>query len=68
LLNGLDATREIKLLRPDLPVIAVTAYAQANDQVRCHEAGCDDYLPKPILKEILYNKIEKFGIKRLSNL
>lgn len=63
LLNGLDATREIKLLRPELPVIAVTAYAQSNDQVRCYEAGCDDYLPKPILKEILYKKIEKFGIK-----
>lgn len=64
LMNGLDATREIKLLRPELPVIAVTAYAQSNDQVRCFEAGCDEYLPKPISKEILYMKIEKFGIKR----
>ncbi|MFP4468306.1 MAG: PAS domain S-box protein [Bacteroidales bacterium] len=47
-LNGLKATREIKQLRPHIPVIAMTAYAQKGDKDKALDAGCDDYLPKPI--------------------
>jgi len=47
-LNGYDATRQIKIKRPDLPVIAQTAYAMAVDQLEAEKAGCDGYLSKPI--------------------
>ena len=57
LLNGYEATVEIKKMRPELPVIAQTAYAMKNDKTEALKAGCDDYLSKPIqirqLKDIL---------------
>ncbi|NOU46624.1 MAG: response regulator [Bacteroidales bacterium] len=48
LLNGMDATRAIKKIRPSLPIIAITAYALIGDERKVRDAGCDDYLPKPI--------------------
>ena len=58
-MNGYDATKEIKKHRKDLPVIAETAYALAGEKERALTAGCDDYLSKPIDKEILLKKIKK---------
>lgn len=46
--NGYDATRKIKLKRPGLPVIALTAYATIADKNEALESGCNDYLPKPL--------------------
>jgi len=48
LLNGMDATRAIKKIRSSLPIIAITAYALIGDERKVRDAGCDDYLPKPI--------------------
>jgi len=59
-MNGYDATREIKKIRPNLPVIALTAYAFNTDKKSCTEAGCDDFLPKPILKKDLLKKLDDF--------
>ena len=59
-LGGLDATRQIKQIRPDLPVIAQTAFASPSDEQRSLEAGCDDYLAKPVKKELLIEKIAKY--------
>ena len=61
-INGFDATRIIKKQRPKLPVIAQTAYALANDNARAMEAGCDDYISKPINKNLLFEKILKLVI------
>ena len=52
-LNGYDATKLIKIKRPDLPVIAQTAYAMISDQQEAEKSGCDAYLSKPIkIKQI----------------
>ena len=59
-MNGHDATREIKKMRPDLPVIALTAYAFDKDRLRCEEAGCNDFLPKPINRSDLLQKLGAF--------
>jgi PAS domain S-box-containing protein len=59
-LNGLDATRQIKTLYPKLPVIAQTAFAMDGDRNKCLEAGCDDYIKKPIHAESLLAKISQF--------
>lgn len=60
-MNGYDATRKIKKLFPDLPVIAQTAYAMNEDKVKASEAGCDDYITKPIKKGELLAMVEKYG-------
>ncbi len=61
-MNGFEATKIIKRHRPDLPIIAQTAYAGANDCQRAIEAGCDDYIAKPINKDLLLTKIRKLLI------
>lgn len=54
IMNGLDATKEIKRIRPELVIIAQTAYAMDGDRENSLEAGCDDYISKPInLKEFI---------------
>jgi signal transduction histidine kinase len=58
-LNGYDATKLIKKFRPSLPIIAQTAYAVSGDREKAIDAGCDDYISKPIKKELLLDKIEK---------
>lgn len=59
-MNGFEATRSIKKLRPTLPVIAQTAYAISGDKENAIESGCDDYLEKPIRKKKLYKLLFSF--------
>jgi PAS domain S-box-containing protein len=59
-LDGLTATRIVKSFRPDLPVIATTAHALSSDREKCIEAGCTDYLPKPIKKDELIAMLNKY--------
>lgn len=58
--NGLDATREIKKDFPDIIVIAQTAYAMEEDEKASLEAGCDDYISKPIRPDNLLTIMAKF--------
>ncbi len=59
-INGFETTRKIKKLKPNLPVIAQTAYAMYNDRELCLENGCDDYISKPLDKDILFEKINHY--------
>ena len=59
-MNGYDATREIKKIRPSLPVIAQTAYAMSGEKEKSIDAGCDDYIPKPLKKRDLLSRINLF--------
>jgi PAS domain S-box-containing protein len=60
LLDGLEATRQIKNLRTTLPVIVQTAYAMAADEDQCLKCGCDAYMPKPIKSEPLFKLIQEY--------
>ena len=57
--DGYEATRLIKNIRPDLPVIAQTALAMEGDKQKALDAGCDDYIAKPIKMEALVYKIAR---------
>ncbi|MDA3941955.1 MAG: response regulator [Bacteroidetes bacterium] len=59
-MDGLEATRQIKLLYPDLKVIAVTAYAANDDRHMCLSAGCDDYITKPFKPAEIFALINRW--------
>jgi CheY-like chemotaxis protein len=58
--NGLEATREIKRLRPDLVVVATTANAYTEDEIACRQAGCDAFIPKPLNFRNMFELMQSF--------
>ena len=60
IMDGLEATKKIKASHPDLPVVALTANAFDSDRTLALEAGCDEFLSKPISSEICLKTIAKF--------
>lgn len=60
-MNGLEATQEIKKRRKNLPVIALTAYAETGMRDKCLDAGCDEYISKPIDRIHLFSVLSEFG-------
>ena len=56
-MSGYEATREIRKFNQDVVIIAQTAFGLSGDKEKAIEAGCDDYIIKPINKELLFEKI-----------
>ena len=63
-LNGLDATKIIRELSPGIPIIALTANAYDSDRDKAFEAGCDDYMAKPIMAPALREMIENILVSK----
>ncbi len=63
-MNGYDATVEIRNLpnTKDIPIIALTAGIVAGEKEKCIEYGMNDYIPKPVDKELLKETIKKYLI------
>jgi signal transduction histidine kinase/FixJ family two-component response regulator/PAS domain-containing protein len=59
-MNGYDASRLLKKEGLSVPIIALTAHAMKGDEAKCLEAGCDDYLPKPLDKTGLLAVLHKW--------
>jgi CheY-like chemotaxis protein len=59
-LDGYEATRQIRQFNKDVIIIAQTAYAFAGDSEKALEAGCNDYITKPIMKTLLFDLIKKY--------
>ncbi|MBP5714965.1 MAG: response regulator [Prevotella sp.] len=59
-MDGMEATRLIKEKQPNLPIIALTANAFDSDRQLAFEAGCDEFLPKPISSDVCLKTISKF--------
>lgn len=58
--DGYDLAREFKLARPHIPIIIETAYAMEGEQQKSFDAGCDDFITKPINANLLLTKIGHF--------
>ncbi|NJO69241.1 MAG: response regulator [Bacteroidetes bacterium] len=69
-LDGYETTKILKKHNPHIHVIAQTAFAMSDDKNKCMEAGCNDYISKPIEMEELYRKLgncyERLRIKDFS--
>lgn len=59
-MNGFETTQKIKSIKPNIPIIAQTAYAMYNDRELCLANGCDDYVSKPLDKDVLFHKINNY--------
>ena len=59
-IDGRDITRKIREFSSTLPVIAQTAMVKAKDKASIMEAGADEYFPKPIDWDVLFDKIDKY--------
>ena len=58
-LNGYEAVKKIKELKPHIKIIAQTAYAAQEEKQKALDAGCVDYIRKPIKRDILIQLIGK---------
>ena len=58
-MDGFEATRRIKQYNANIRVIAQTAMALREEKQQCMDAGCDDYLSKPITRQQLYEAIDR---------
>jgi CheY-like chemotaxis protein len=70
-MNGMEATAKIRETELELatsnpqpatriPIVAMTAAAMKGDREKCLDAGMDDYIPKPIKRELVFEMIEKW--------
>ncbi len=62
-MNGYEATMQIRNGAMRLPILAMTAYALKGDMERCLENGFDDYIAKPVHRQLLMRKLLKWLIK-----
>jgi len=51
---------QIRPVRPNLPIIAQTAYSSSDDKIKIEEAGFTDYITKPLNRERLFELIDKY--------
>ena len=63
LMDGVEATRQIRKIDKNIPIIALTAHAMKGDKEKFLSAGMDDYISKPLEKNKLFEIIDKYVSK-----
>ena len=59
-MDGFEATRLIKKLNPNVPIVVQSAFILSGEEMKSFEAGCDEFLAKPIRLNQLLEIIEKY--------
>ena len=59
-LDGYQATRKIREALPSIPIIGLSAHAMEGHKQKAEEAGCDDYLTKPVNDTLLFEMLGKY--------
>jgi CheY-like chemotaxis protein len=59
-LNGLEATKAIKEIRPEIPIVVQTAYLLSNEREKSFEVGADDFIAKPITYQKLLEVLNTY--------
>ena len=62
--NGYEATKEIKKYKKEIPIIVQTAYVLSNERDKSFEAGCDEFIAKPVNLNLLLSTIETYFIAK----
>ncbi len=57
-MDGTEAVRQIRMYKPGIKIVAVTAYGSVQDREKCLEAGCDDYIAKPFHGKDLFSLLQ----------
>lgn len=60
MMNGFEATKQIREINEQVPIIAQTAYAMHQDKEKALSEGCNDYLSKPLNKTLFYKTLEQY--------
>ncbi|HEX6271055.1 MAG TPA: response regulator [Anaerolineales bacterium] len=59
-MDGYEATRNIRKTFQTLPIIGLSAHAMQGDDEKARAAGCTDYLTKPVDEELLLKKVKQY--------
>lgn len=59
-MDGLEATRQIRKFNPNIVIIALTANAYDSDREKAYEAGCNNYMAKPVVANKLREMIKEY--------
>ncbi len=59
-MDGFEATRQIKMLNPAVPIIVQSAFILSDEETKSYEAGCDEFLVKPVRLSVLLEVVSKY--------
>jgi CheY-like chemotaxis protein len=59
-MDGYEATRRIRTKLASTPIIGLSAHAMQGDETRAKDAGCNDYLTKPVDEDLLMTKLKQY--------
>ncbi len=60
IMDGYDATRNIRKIFQSLPIIGLSAHAMSGDDDKARAAGCTDYLTKPVEEDLLLKMLKEY--------
>lgn len=60
IMDGYESTRKIRETHPVVPIIGLSAHAMSGHEQKAKEAGCNDYLTKPINDQLLFDMLNQY--------